>query len=67
MDMSLYQKFEKASTKFFGKGRALSALTSELQAFATFSVETDIYDPVYTAHSFDIIFTRRRKELNEMQ
>ena len=65
MDMSLYQqKFEKASTKFFGKGRALSALTSELQAFATFSVETDRI-PVYLS---DIIFYQKEeKELNEMQ
>ena len=64
MDMSLYQqKFEKASTKFFGKGRALSALTSELQAFATFSVETDRI-PVYLS---DIIFYQKEeKELNEM-
>ena len=65
MDMSLYQqKFEKASTKFFGKGRALSALTSELQAFATFSVETDRI-PVYLS---DIIFYQKEeKELNEMR
>ena len=64
MDMSLYQqKFEKSSTKFFGKGRALSALTSELQAFATFSVETDRI-PVYLS---DIIFYQKEeKELNEM-
>lgn len=65
MDMNLYQqKFEKASTKFFGKGRALSALTSELQAFATFSVETDRI-PVYLS---DIIFYQKEeKELNEMR
>ena len=65
MDMSLYQqKFEKASTKFFGKGRALSALTSELQAFAAFSVETDRI-PVYLS---DIIFYQKEeKELNEMR
>lgn len=65
MDMSLYQqKFEKASTKFFGKGRALSALTSELQAFATFSVETNRI-PVYLS---DIIFYQKEeKELNEMR
>lgn len=65
MDMNLYQqKFEKASTKFFGKGRALSALTSELQAFATFSVETDRI-PVYLS---DIIFYQKEeKELNKMR
>ena len=65
MDMSLYQqKFEKASTKFFGKGRALSALTSELQAFAAFSVETNRI-PVYLS---DIIFYQKEeKELNEMR
>lgn len=65
MDMNLYQqKFEKVSTKFFGKGRALSALTSELQAFATFSVETDRI-PVYLS---DIIFYQKEeKELNEMR
>ena len=65
MDMSLYQqKFEKASTKFFGKGRTLSALTSELQAFAAFSVETDRI-PVYLS---DIIFYQKEeKELNEMR
>ena len=59
MDMSLYQqKFEKASTKFFGKGRALSALTSELQAFAAFSVETDRI-PVYLS---DIIFFQKEEK-----
>ena len=42
MDMNPYRdKFDQANKKFFGKGKALASLTSELQAFAAFTVETD--------------------------
>ena len=42
MEMDTYrEKYEQANKKFFGKGKALAALTSEMQAFASFTVETD--------------------------
>ena len=42
MDMEYFGgKFDQANKKFFGKGRALSALTAELQAYASFPVETE--------------------------
>ena len=42
MDMEYFRgKFDQANKKFFGKGRALSALTAELQAYASFPVETE--------------------------
>lgn len=47
MDMNAFRgKYDEANKKFFGKGRALAALTAELQAFAAFRVETDQI-PVY--------------------
>lgn len=47
MDMNSYrEKYDQANKKFFGKGKALAALTAELQAFAAFTVETDRI-PVY--------------------
>lgn len=62
MDMNSYRdKYEKANKKFFGKGKALAALTSELQAFASFNVETDRI-PVYLT---DIIFYQQ--EAKEME
>ncbi len=40
MDMNSYKdKYDLANKKFFGKGKALATLTSELQAFALFQVE----------------------------
>lgn len=42
LDMdSFRQKYEAANKKFFGKGKALAALTSEMQAYALFNVETE--------------------------
>ncbi len=42
MEMDTYrEKYEQANKKFFGKGKALAALTSEMQSFASFTVETD--------------------------
>lgn len=53
MDMNFYrEKYDQANRKFFGKGKALASLTAELQAFATFAVETERI-PVYLA---DIMF-----------
>ncbi len=53
MDMNLYrEKYDQANKKFFGKGKALAALTAELQAFATFPVETERI-PAYLA---DVLF-----------
>lgn len=61
MDMSSYrEKYDQANKKFFGKGKALAALTAELQAFAAFTVETDQI-PVYLA---DITFYQQ--EAKEM-
>lgn len=61
MDMNSYrEKYEQANKKLFGKKRALTALTSEIQAFASFTVETDRI-PVYLA---DITFYQR--EAGEM-
>lgn len=42
MDMDvLRKKYEEAAKKFFGKGKALQAIVTELQAYAAFKVETD--------------------------
>ena len=42
MDMEYFRdKFDQANKKFFGKGRALSALTAELQAYASFPVQPE--------------------------
>lgn len=37
---SFREKYDQANKKFFGKGKALSALTAEIQAYASFTVET---------------------------
>lgn len=61
MDMNSYrEKYDQANKKFFGKGKALAALTAELQAFASFTVETERI-PVYLT---DIIFYQQ--EAKEM-
>ena len=54
------QKYDQANNKFFGKSKALAALTSEIQAYAFFTVETDRI-PVYLT---DITFYQ--KELKEV-
>ena len=47
MNMDFFrQKYDDANKKFFGKGKALTALASEIQAYASFMVETDRI-PVY--------------------
>lgn len=47
IDMNIYRdKYDQANKKFFGKGKALEALRSELQTFASFIVETERI-PVY--------------------
>lgn len=65
MDMDFYRnKYEQANRKFFGKGKALAALTAELQAFAEFTVETDQI-PVYLT---DITFYQQdEKEISEAE
>lgn len=59
MDMDAFrEKFEQANRKFFGKGKALALLTSELQAYALFPVETDRI-PVYLT---DVSFYQKEAE-----
>lgn len=61
MDMNSFRvKYDEANKKFFGKGKALAALTSEMQAYASFTVETDRI-PVYLT---DIMFYQQ--ELQEV-
>lgn len=62
MDMSSFRlKYDEANKKLFGKKKALALLTSELQAYAFFSVETDRI-PVYLT---DVMFYQQ--ELQELQ
>lgn len=59
MDMGSYQaKYEQANKKFIGRGKALAALASEMQAFAHFQVEAEQI-PVYLA---DIMLYQREAE-----
>lgn len=47
MDMNSYrEKYDQANKKFFGRGKALALLAAELQAYASFTIETDRI-PVY--------------------
>lgn len=47
MDMNVFRtRYDQANSKFFGKSKALAAITSELQAYAQFKIETDRI-PVY--------------------
>ena len=49
MEVSYYRdKYEQANRKFFGKGKAIQALVTELQAFASFQVVAESI-PVYLA------------------
>lgn len=58
MDMNNFrEKYDQAVKKFFGKGKALAALTSEMQAYASFTLETDRI-PVYLT---DIIFYQQEQ------
>lgn len=53
MDMdSFRRRFEEANKKFFGKGKALAALTAELQAYAEFQVITEKIPVFLTDVSF---------------
>lgn len=65
MDMNSYrEKYDQANKKFFGKGKALSSLTAELQAFASFIVETDRI-PVYLT---DVLFYQQEvKEIAALE
>jgi hypothetical protein len=59
MDMTVFREaYDKANKKIFGKGRALDALTIELQAYASFKVETDKI-PVYLT---DITFYKQEAD-----
>ena len=61
MDMSFYrEKLDQANKKFFGKGKALAALTAELQAFAAFPVETGRI-PVYLTDI--MVYQQEEKEM----
>lgn len=65
MDMNTYrEKYEQANKKFFGKGKALAALTSEMQAFASFTVETDRILVYLTDISF---YQKEAKEMAEAE
>ncbi len=56
------RKYEDANKKFFGKGKALAALTAEIQAYAAFPVETGRI-PVYLT---DVSFYQQEgKEMAE--
>lgn len=53
MDMdSFRRRFEEANKKFFGKGKALAALTAELQAYAAFQIVTEKIPALLTDVSF---------------
>lgn len=61
MDMNAFKEvYDKANKKMFGKGKALAALSAELQAYASFEVETEKI-PVYLT---DVTFYRQ--EADEM-
>lgn len=56
MNMDIFrEKYDQANKKFFGKGKAFAALTSEMQAYASFQIETERI-PVYLT---DITFYQR--------
>lgn len=62
MDMNSFrEKYDQANKKFFGKGKALTSLTAELQAFAAFPVEAERI-PVYLT---DVLFFQQ--EAKEME
>lgn len=62
MDMnSLRIKYDEANKKFFGKGKALAALTSEIQAYASFTIEMDKIPALLT----DIMFYQQ--EMQEVE
>lgn len=65
MDMNSYrEKYDQANKKFFGKGKALASLTAELQAFASFAVETERI-PVYLT---DVLFYQQEvKEVADIE
>ena len=65
MDMDDFRsKYDQANKKFFGKGKALAALTSELQAYASFTVETEKI-PAYLT---DIVFYQKEaKEVADVE
>lgn len=62
MDMNIFRdKYDQANKKFFGKGKALAALTAEMQAYASFPVLADKI-PVYLT---DISFYQQEAEAVE--
>lgn len=65
MDMSIFrEKYDQANRKLIGKGKALDTLTTELQAYAAFPVETDRI-PVYLT---DVIFYQKEaKEIDNLE
>lgn len=65
LEMGNYrEKYDQANKKFFGKGKARTLLTEEVQAFAKFSVETDQI-PVYLA---DVeVYQQEEKEIENRE
>lgn len=65
MDMESFRKrFEEANKKFFSKGKALAALTSELQAYAAFQIVTEQIPVLLTDISF---YQQEVKEVSEIE
>ena len=59
MDMNGFrEKYDQANKKFFGKGKALAALTAELQAYALFPVLTEKI-PLYLT---DVAFYQQEEQ-----
>lgn len=53
MDMNEFQrKYEEAGKKLFGKGKALAAITSEIQSYASFNVVAEQIPALLTDVSF---------------
>ncbi|WP_243103139.1 DUF4011 domain-containing protein [Clostridium sp. OM02-18AC] len=65
MDMNDFRgKYNQANRRFFGKKKALDALTAELQAYAEFPVETDRIPVYLTDVSF---FQKEQQEIAEAE
>ncbi len=67
MDMDIFRdKYDKANKKILGigKGKALAALTSELQAYASFTVETEKIPAYLTDIEF---YQKEAKEVADME
>ena len=62
MDMGIFRnQYDQANKKFFGKNKALAALTAEMQAYASFQVLTE----KIPAYLLDILFFQQ--EMKEVE